>query len=257
MAALPKAENITPRQISYDDVSDLAQKFDSAAVVIHLAGILMESKHSKYGKANVEATRAVVAAAKQAKVQRLIFISVIGADANSSNRYFQSKGQAEQLILDSGLSAAVIRTPILLGPQTAGASAIVGMAGQPKVKLLGGGHYVMRPLDVDDLCNAILNACVQSETNSGIHELVGPTPTAYCDLIAKTANLLGHSPAIATVPIWSAKLISGVVSSIKGGGISPTVIDVITMNETVAQNADEALAIKLTSLDETLAKIVA
>jgi hypothetical protein len=44
---------------------------------------------------------------------------------------------------------------------------------------------------------------------------------------------------------------------IKGGGISPTVIDVITMNEAIEKNADNELGITLTPLQDTLNKILA
>jgi len=38
--------------------------------------------------------------------------------------------------------------------------------------------------------------------------------------------------------------------------MSPDVVDVITADETVARNADEALGIALTPLDATLAKLI-
>ena len=41
----------------------------------------------------------------------------------------------------------------------------------------------------------------------------------------------------------------------KGGGITPDVIDVITSSEVVEHNADAALGITLTPLAETLQKL--
>ncbi|MEC8430721.1 MAG: hypothetical protein VXZ29_05110 [Pseudomonadota bacterium] len=53
-----------------------------------------------------------------------------------------------------------------------------------------------------------------------------------------------------------AKLGAAITSMLKGGGITPTVIDVITMNEFVAENADEKIGINLTPLEDTLRKIL-
>ncbi len=145
--------------IRYDDVDALAESLDGADCVVHLAGILIEGKQSKYREANVDATRSVIDAAKRIGAKHVVFISVVGADSKSSNAYFRSKGEAEDIVAASGLSATVIRTPILLGPGTAGASALVNAARNPKAKALGGGHYKMRPLDIDDLNTAIFNAC--------------------------------------------------------------------------------------------------
>jgi preprotein translocase subunit YajC len=57
------------------------------------------------------------------------------------------------------------------------------------------------------------------------------------------------------MPIWLAKFGARISSILKGGGITPTVIDVITKDEVIQTNADTALGISLTSLQSTLEKI--
>jgi hypothetical protein len=61
---------------------------------------------------------------------------------------------------------------------------------------------------------------------------------------------------VGTIPLWIAKLGAAVNSRLKGGGITPTVIDVITASEVVEKNADAELRISLTPLSTTLEKIV-
>lgn len=257
LSGLPKGDRIESRAISYEDVDGLAEAFANCQVVVHLAGILIESRNSKYQAANVDATVAVAEAARQAGVGHLVFISVVGADGNSSNPYFRTKGQAEQAIAGVGIPATIIRTPLLLGPGTAGARSMLWAASQAKAKLLGGGHYTMHPLDVDDLSRAVLNCCNDKPAGSRTLELVGPEGIAYCDLIRKIASLKGNTDiSIATIPIWSAKLGAAIGSRLKGGGITPAVIDVITIDETVAHNAAQELGITLTTLDQTLEKIL-
>ncbi len=255
-ASLPGNEHITPRTISYEDNMGLAAAFENCHVVVHLAGILIENRFSKYQSANVDATAAVVDAAKRAGVDHLIFVSVVGADRMSANAYFRSKGEAEELITDSGLSATIIRTPLLLGHGTAGSRSVRWAASQPKAKLLGGGNYTMNPLDVDDLSGAILNCCIEPQPGTRILELVGPEGIRYCDLIEELATMLGNDVTIKSIPIWSAKLGAAIGSRIKGGGITPTVIEVITTDETVTHNAATELGVSLTPLRKTLEKIL-
>ena len=114
----------------------------------------------------------------------------------------------------------------------------------------------MRPLDIDDLNQAILNCCNSESTKAALYELVGPEPISYRDLIQKTGSMMNNNVEIGSVPIFLAKLLASISSSIKGGGITPTVIDVITMDEVVADNADGALNISLTPLQNTLEKIL-
>ncbi len=255
-AALPTSERITPRTISYSDVSNLSAAFDGCRAVVHLAGILIESKHSKYQAANVDATAAVVAAASEAGVEHIVFISVIGAEDKASNPYFRSKGEAEKVITASGITSTIIRTPLLLGRGTAGADSVLWAASQPKAKLLGGGNYTMHPLDVDDLGQAVLNCCRQPPQTSRTLEMVGPEAIPYRELIRKLASLKGNDVTIATVPVWSAKLGAAVSSMIKGGGITPAVIDVITTDESVPHNDADELGVTLTPLNDTLNKIL-
>lgn len=255
-ADLPQAANIQPTTISYDSSESLNKAMAGADCVIHLAGILIESKHSNYASANVAATAAVVAAAKSQDLKHIIFISVVGASPDSSNAYFRSKGAAEQLVANSGIASTILRTPILLGPGTAGAWSLLSAANNPNCKVLGGGHYCMRPLDTDDLSIALTELSMKPASGVTTHELVGPQSIPYRELIQKTANMLGKKVEVGSVPVFMAKIGAALTSTLKGGGITPTVIDVITSDEVVEQNADGALGLTLSTLDETLQRII-
>ena len=216
---------------------------------------MIETKHSNYANANIAATAAIVDAAKKSDVKSIIFISVVGASPESRNAYFRSKGVAEELVLSSGLGARILRTPILFGPNAAGSQAIIGMISSGQAKLLGGGHYQMRPLDIDDLSEALTILCSTSIQDQVTYELVGPESAPYRDIIEMTAQVMGKTIAFGNVPILLAKFGAAISSILKGGGITPTVIDVITQDEIVKTNADSALGITLTPMKQTLKKM--
>ena len=65
-----------------------------------------------------------------------------------------------------------------------------------------------------------------------------------------------NSVELSSFPVALSKVGAIFTSTFKGGGITPTVIDVITMNEYVEFNADKALRIKLTPLLNTLEKLI-
>ena len=252
---LPKSSSIKPTIINYDDSKSMVNALDGADVVIHLAGILIETKYSNYASANIAATAAIVDAAKKSDVKSIIFISVVGASPESRNAYFRSKGVAEELVLSSGLGARILRTPILFGPQAAGSQAIVGMISSGQAKLLGGGHYQMRPLDIDDLSEALTILCSTPIQDQVTHELVGPESASYRNIIEMAAEVMGKTVTFGNVPILLAKFGATITSILKGGGITPTVIDVITQDEVVKTNADSTLGITLTPMKQTLEKM--
>lgn len=248
--------NIAVRVVDVEKADDLAPVLAGATSLVHLSGILFESRTATYEQANVAATQAAVDACRKAGVPHIVLISALGADPGSANRYRRSKGDGERIVEASGLAATIIRTPILLGPDTAGANGFIRSIMGGKVTLLGGGHYLMRPLDIDDLSTAILAVCRSQPAGAHVHELAGPEPIAYRDLVARLAILMGRTVSYGTVPLWAAKLGAAINSRIKGAGITPTVIDVITTSEAVPHNADRALGITLTPLAQTLDKIV-
>lgn len=255
-ASLQGLPRVDVRVVSSDSAGDLARIMNGASSVVHLAGILIENRTASYAQANVAATETAVEACRRAGVPHLVLVSALGADVNSPNRYRRSKGEGERAVEQSGLDATIIRTPILLGPDSAGAAAIMRSVTSGKAKLLGGGHYVMRPLDLDDLSRAILGACRHHPKGVKVHELAGPEPVSYRNLIERVATMMGRTVSLGAIPIWVAKLGAAIGSRMNGGGVTPTVIDVITTSESVTHNADADLGITLTPLAGTLEKIL-
>ena len=255
VGGLPRSPRITPRVVDYGRSESLTGAFAGSDVVVHLAGILFESRTSDYRSGNVEVTRAVVEAARSAGARHIVFISSLGADPRSPNGYFRSKGEAERLVADSGLDATIIRTPLLLGPGTAGGRSVLAAAAGPSTRVLGGGVHRLRPLDVDDLCRAILGRCEQPPPGVRTCDLVGPTALTHRELIERAAGCLGREVSVRSTPVWLARLAAGLAGLVRKGGLTPAVIDVITSDEAVDRNADAELGVSLTPLSATLAKL--
>ena len=87
--SLPVAPNIEPRIIDYGNHNRLAVALAGCQCVVHLAGILIEAKGATYESANVDATKSVVEAAKQAGLEHIILISALGADENAQKPVFK------------------------------------------------------------------------------------------------------------------------------------------------------------------------
>ncbi|MEX2048657.1 MAG: NAD(P)H-binding protein [Gemmatimonadota bacterium] len=254
-AKLPRSPRVAARVVAYDNHDALAAALEGIECLVHLAGILIEWPGTTYEAANVATAEAAARAAASAGVRHLVQVSVVGASAPSDNRYFRTKAQAEDAFVRSQIPATILRTPILLGPGTAGAGALTRVVRSGRARLLGGGRYTMRPLDVDDLCAALSVICRARPDGAVVHELVGPEPIEYRALVKRAARHAGVTVSVASLPIGVAKAGAWVRSRLERGGVTPTVIDVITMDEHVKQNADAALGLTLTPLDETLNKL--
>ena len=256
LAQLPHSPRITPCVIDYDQPHTLIAMLGGVDCVVHLAGTLFESRTTSYRQANVDTTRALVEAARAAAVRHVVLVSSLGADSRSRNAYFRSKGEAERLVAGAGIGATIIRTPLLLGPGTAGGRALLRDVSHPVVRVLGGGVHRLRPLDVDDLCAAVLRCCRQPAGGVRTCELVGPTMLSQRELLQRTALLLGRDLSIRSTPVWLARVAARVAGLVRTGGLTPAVIDVITSEEAVRRNADGDLGVDLTPLSDTLGKLL-
>ena len=256
LAGLPYSPRIARRLLDYGRPARVRDVVAGADCLVHLAGVLIESGRTSYQSGNVDTTRVLVEAALNAGVGRIVFVSSLGANARSPNGYYRSKREAENLVAAAGVTAAIIRTPLLLGPDTAGGRALLRDAARRSVRVLGGGAHVLRPLDVDDLCRAILHCCADPAGGVRTYELVGPTALSQRDLLLRTAGLLGNDLAVRTLPIGLAKLGALCAGLVRSGGLTPAVIDVITASEMVRHNGDKDLGIELTPLADTLARLV-
>ncbi len=240
-------------RISYDDPASLDAAFRGAFAVIHLAGILVESPGSTYEQANVAPARAVVEAAKRSAVQKIVLVSATGADEKSSNRYYRTKGQAEALVRESGLSYTVLRAPLLLGPGTAGSEAIARHVSGPRAKLVGGGRNLQQPLYVDDLARGAVAATQLSVASNLILDFVGPVSLPERELVQRAARFLGREVTIGSIPKFWLSMMLGIRQRIGKRGFSTDALEVITADTRLdPQPAASALGIELTGIGEMI-----
>jgi uncharacterized protein YbjT (DUF2867 family) len=240
--------------ISYDDPQTLDAAFQGAVAVIHLPGILIERANSTYEQANVASTRSVIEAAKRAAVQKFVLVSATGADEKSANRYYRTKGEAETLVRASGLPYTVLRAPLLLGPDTAGAAALQRNVTLPKAKLIGGGRNLQQPLYVDDLARAAVIAATQVSVAKNLTlELVGPVSLPERELVERAARMLGREVRIGSIPKGLLSCALAIRQRIAGPGFSRDALEVVTADTRIdPQPAACKLGIQLTGIDEMI-----
>lgn len=191
---LPKTRGRAAR-IDYASSQTLVEAFEGAQSLIHLPGVLVERAGSSYERSNVETTRVALEAARICGVKKIVLVSAVGADPDSSNRYFRTKGEAENSVRSSGLNYTILRAPLVLGPGTEGARALVRNASQRSAWLLGGGRHLQQPLDVKDLALACLRSATQTElARSRTLDLAGPERLSARSFSSRSRPCVGCSP---------------------------------------------------------------
>lgn len=137
------------------DDAALARLASGSGALIHIAGLTNTPDPAEFEGANVTGTANVIAAAKAARVKRLVFVSSLAAREPQLSRYGASKSQAEQLVQASGLDWTIVRPPAVYGPRDSDMFDLFRAARFGFVPLPPGGATSI--IHVEDLARLLLD----------------------------------------------------------------------------------------------------
>jgi NADH dehydrogenase len=258
VAGLPASARPETHVVDYRDAEGLAKAMAGRDLVVHLVGILKESKRSRYAAAHEEASAAVAEAAKRNGVQRIVYLSILGAAPDSPNACLASKGRSEALLLEHAVPATVIRLPMVLGEGDQASRALRAQACAKLVPLLGGGRSFEQPIDADDVVAAILGACGRAEAARRDFDLAGPESLSHRDLVLRAAALHGNRPRFVPLPVGLARALAGAAERwLDDPPVTPAMLEVLLHDDRIdPAPAARALGVDLTPLDAMLARRV-
>jgi NADH dehydrogenase len=172
--------------LALDRNADWGEPIRSAGVVVHLAGTLQPKRGDSYESANVRTSEVVAEAARDAGLRRIVFLSYVGAAADSANAYLRAKARAEEVLVDSGVPTTVFRCLHIYGPpERPGPTAEAFLVkGRRPVTVPGNGRQRIAPLYVGDVVGAVLAAATDPDAPTGCFELGGPDEMTMNQFVA-------------------------------------------------------------------------
>jgi uncharacterized protein YbjT (DUF2867 family) len=183
---LLKPSNITPRLprgIPFDvaisslaDYQGIRAACNGIETVIHLASSERYGPRDYNPEREVAGTQNLADAAAEAGIQRLIFLSHLGANPTSAYTVSRTKAMEEDAIRKSGVPFTIIRSSILFGPEDHFTTQVATqLALFPILYFLpGDGETLLQPLWVDDLTTAITWTLDDPATLGQIYDVGGP-----------------------------------------------------------------------------------
>jgi uncharacterized protein YbjT (DUF2867 family) len=202
---LGKVGQINPVQANVRYPASLEAAMRGAHVVVNLVGILSEGGAQRFNAVQVQGARAIAEAAARIGA-RVVHVSAIGADANSTSRYGTSKAAGEQAVLEALPGATIIRPSIVFGPEDHFTNRFASLARLLPVLPLVGADTKLQPVYVGNVAAAVA-AAVDGKTKPGAtYEIGGPevmTMRQAIELILKVAD---RHPALMPMSFGLAKL---------------------------------------------------
>jgi NADH dehydrogenase len=175
-------------------------------VVINLVGILFESGRQRFDAVQSFGAEGVALAAA-AHNARMVHVSAIGADEDSSAAYARAKRRGEELVLAATPEATIFRPSILFGPNDDFFNRFAGIARlSPFLPLVGGGHTRFQPVFAGDVAAAIAKAVDGATRQGSIYELGGPDVYTFRELMEFTLATIERRRLLLPLPFGVAKL---------------------------------------------------
>jgi len=194
---LPTGVPVEVAVASLDDVRGLRAAMHGVEVVYHLAGGEGEGGRGNLQAVDIDGTRNLSEAAADAGVQRLLYISHLGADRASAFPVLKAKGIAEEYVRKSGVPYTILRGSILFGPQdsfTTGLAMLLALA-PGFLPLPGKGQTLVQPLWVEDLATCLVWALHESGTVNQTYE-VGGSEYLSLEQVVDTIMEVIHRPRL-------------------------------------------------------------
>lgn len=201
-------------------------------------------------------TRNLIAAARAARVGRIITISQLGASISSAYMLLRIKGMAEEQIRSSGLAYTVIRAGLLFGDQDAFVNHIaMTLRTTPFLFLMPGrGEVVLHPLYVDDLIEAVMRSLESIDLVDTTVEFGGPEYITLEDLIRTVMRVSGTYRFILPVPPYVMRWMAIIYSRVfRRSLVTPQWMDILATNRTAPLgNAYNYFGIQTRRFEDTL-----
>ncbi len=241
------------RVVDYLAPSAMAAALGGCTALVHLVGILKETATSSYREAHEDGCRVVAEAVEQAGLERVVYLNILGAAADATNRCLASRGRAEQILCAGPVPVLVLRVPMVLGEGDYASRALRQRA-DSGINFLLRGSSLEQPIYAGDVIRGIQAGLeVPLPETLGL-DLAGLDSLPRRELTRRAAALLGKRTRIVSLPLAPGLLVASLLERIsKDPPVTRAMLGVLDHDDQIDPGpAVEALGIRLTPLTETL-----
>jgi NADH dehydrogenase len=190
---LPKGVPVEVAVSNIKDERGLQAAMVGVDTIYHLAGGEWAGPRASLMEIDILGTQAVVKAASEAGVERIFFVSHLGADRASAYPVLKAKAIAEEYVRRSGIDFTIMRTAIVYGPNDGFTTGIARLLySLPFLFIIpGDGRTLLQPLWVEDLVTCLCWALDDNSTRNQTYEIGGPEFLAFRDILQYILSEIG------------------------------------------------------------------
>jgi NADH dehydrogenase len=180
--------------LQFDDREALVESLQGVDTLYNTYWIRFPYGELTFGRA-VANSLALLEAAKEAGVGRVVHLSIANLALAAELPYYQGKARVEQAIAASGLAHAFIRPTVMFGSSDSLTDVLVNnvawfLRRLPLVAVPGPGSYGIQPVSVEDIADLSVEAGL-AEGNVAL-DAAGPEIFTFEELVRLIGAAIGH-----------------------------------------------------------------
>jgi uncharacterized protein YbjT (DUF2867 family) len=245
------------------DPGQLAILCDRQQVVINLVGILNESGRdgSGFRHAHADLAGKLVSACRRMRVDRLLQMSALNADANhGASQYLKSKGMAERVIREESgpdLRYTIFQPSVIFGPGDSFVNRFAGL-----LRIIPAAFPLARPgarfapVWIEDVVAAFLRSLADDATAGETYQLCGPDRFTLREIVCMVRDELDLARVVIGLPDWASRLQAAICDFVPGKPFSTDNFRSLTVDSVCTINGLARLGIHPQSLATMLPRFL-
>jgi len=221
--------------VSLNDERSVRAALRGVDQIYHLSSAGSEGRRGDLLKTDIEATRTLAQVAASAGIERLVFLSHIGADRASAFPIQKSKGIAEEHIRKSGVPYTIIRSSVVFGPEDRFTNSLSQLLRTVPAlfPIPSDGRTLIQPLWVEDLVTCLLWGLQNPDMVNQTYEIGGGEYFTLRQVLEKLMDVTNSRRLLVQLPPpWVRALLVMLDASIPNFNVSTYWLDYVAVNRT-------------------------
>jgi NADH dehydrogenase len=204
-------ERVAGDVTAYDSIEGAFEGQDAVVYLVALSPLFKPKGGLTHEKVHLGGTENTMRACEEHGVDRLVHMSALGADPEARTEYLRTKGEAENLVMESGLDWTVFRPSVVFGDGGEFVSFTRELKSTfaplvPIYPIPGGGKTPFQPVWIEEFAPMMADA-VEDEKHVGQeYDIGGPEVLTLAEVAKLAFRAEGKSVKVVSMPMSLARV---------------------------------------------------
>ena len=187
----------------FEKAEGMAAAFEAVDVFVNSFYVRFNYGPWTFARA-VEQSRALIALARDARVRKIVHVSVSNAREDAELPYYANKGRIERLIRESGVDYTILRPALVVGPGDILVNNIAYFLRRlPLFTIFGRGDYRVQPITLDGFADVAVEA-IEGARRGETVPVAGPRDWTFLEMVRAIRAAIRSRAPIVHAPAWLA-----------------------------------------------------